>query len=373
MKLNIADVIVKRRRELNLTQEELASRIGVSSQAVSNWERSVGYPDVLLIPSLANALGVTTDELFGIGNMSDADILEKCKCEFRQVSSDEERKTLLTRYYHQYPNTHCVLGWIVWIIYREYKNDDKMVDLAKELGRRIIDECTDTDTRMTAAKVLSFICDDNEAYDYIDTFTDYVLVRPNIIGRRLWDKGDLISAQNYFDLEMVLLFGYIFSRNSYCGDSSEKAIKYYELRIDLMKALGYGEAPDGWLGNFGLAHIHLASAYFACGNKELGYKYLEEALKIYEKWYSHSTDEKLSVGRLSLLHNIHLTRNRYNSSIFIENDEYDGRGIWETNISEALTDEMCSDWLDTVRCEEKYKEIVNKATEMEMKYNIQKL
>ncbi|MBR6807067.1 MAG: helix-turn-helix domain-containing protein [Clostridia bacterium] len=369
MKLNIADVIVKRRRELDLTQEELASRIGVSSQAVSNWERSVGYPDLLLVPPLANALGVTTDELFGIGNMSDDEILEKCKCEFRQVSSDE-KKEILIQCYHRYPNTYCVLGWITWIIYREYKNDEKMVDLAKKLGRRIFDECTDTDTRMIAAKVLSFICDDNEAYDYIDSFSDCVLVRPNIIGRRLWDKGDCATAQNYFDLEMVLLFRYIFGRNSYCSDSPEKTVKYYELRIDLMKTLGYGEAPDGWLGNFGLAHIRLASAYFACGNKELGYKKLEDALEIYEKWYSHSTDEKLSVGRLSLFDSIKLKRNRYTDTIVIGDDEYENCGIWETSMSEALTREAGGDWFDTVKSEERYKEIVSRSLETERKYNI---
>ena len=50
------------------TQEEVASSLGVSPQAVSRWEKSVCYPDMELIPSIANYFGVSIDELFGYNN-----------------------------------------------------------------------------------------------------------------------------------------------------------------------------------------------------------------------------------------------------------------------------------------------------------------
>ena len=40
------------------TQEELAEALGVSRQAVSKWERGLGYPDVSLINDLSSILGV---------------------------------------------------------------------------------------------------------------------------------------------------------------------------------------------------------------------------------------------------------------------------------------------------------------------------
>ncbi len=40
MNINIADNLKRLRRERNLTQEELAERVGVSGQAVSKWERT---------------------------------------------------------------------------------------------------------------------------------------------------------------------------------------------------------------------------------------------------------------------------------------------------------------------------------------------
>ncbi len=370
MKLYIADIIAKRRRELNLTQEELASRIGVSAQAISNWERKAGYPEVLLIPSLANALDISIDELFGVSNQSDAEILEQLKGELRQKTTQKERKECLIRYYHQYPNTYCILEWIIWLVYREYRNDDKMTALAKQLGRRILTECTNTGFRITARKVLAFICDDEEAEEYINTFDEHVLIRPNIIGRRLLDKQNHTSAHDYFDLEMVLLFQYIVERSSYCTDAPQQAVKWNELLIDLLKTIGNGKVPEGWLGNYGLTLIRLSAAHFACGSKELGYKNLESALAVYEEWYSFSMDEKLSVGRLSLFDNIHFSRTDCNSAVYIGDVQYKYYGIWETNVSVPLTAESGWSWFDTARNEERFIQIINKAIEIERKYNI---
>lgn len=54
------------RKACGMTQEQLAAKVGVSTQAVSKWEIS-SYPDASLLPAIANALGVTIDTLFGIG------------------------------------------------------------------------------------------------------------------------------------------------------------------------------------------------------------------------------------------------------------------------------------------------------------------
>ena len=51
------------RRAAGLTQEALAEKLGVSSQAVSKWENDQSCPDIALLPELAKILGCTTDEL----------------------------------------------------------------------------------------------------------------------------------------------------------------------------------------------------------------------------------------------------------------------------------------------------------------------
>lgn len=51
------------RKDLGLTQAELAERLHVTDKAISRWERGVGFPDIKLLEPLAEALGVTLIEL----------------------------------------------------------------------------------------------------------------------------------------------------------------------------------------------------------------------------------------------------------------------------------------------------------------------
>ncbi|MEY8238469.1 helix-turn-helix domain-containing protein [Lachnospiraceae bacterium 66-29] len=52
------------RKEQNRTQQDLSNELGVSSAAISKWERGIGFPDVSLIEPLATSLGITIAELF---------------------------------------------------------------------------------------------------------------------------------------------------------------------------------------------------------------------------------------------------------------------------------------------------------------------
>ncbi|MGN0985736.1 MAG: helix-turn-helix domain-containing protein [Candidatus Enterenecus sp.] len=51
------------RRARGLTQEEVAEKLGVSSQAVSKWENDQSCPDIMSLPALAGLLGTTVDAL----------------------------------------------------------------------------------------------------------------------------------------------------------------------------------------------------------------------------------------------------------------------------------------------------------------------
>ena len=68
MQLELGKRIRELRRRDGRTQEDLAAAIGVTSQAVSRWEASGGYPDMEMIPSIAHYFGITIDELFGYEN-----------------------------------------------------------------------------------------------------------------------------------------------------------------------------------------------------------------------------------------------------------------------------------------------------------------
>ena len=59
----LGEKIRNQRERLGLTQNELASKLGVSAQAVSRWERGQNAPDIAVLPQLASMLKVTTDWL----------------------------------------------------------------------------------------------------------------------------------------------------------------------------------------------------------------------------------------------------------------------------------------------------------------------
>lgn len=51
------------RKEKNMTQADLAKRIGVTDKAISRWERGIGFPDINTLEPLANALEISVLEL----------------------------------------------------------------------------------------------------------------------------------------------------------------------------------------------------------------------------------------------------------------------------------------------------------------------
>ncbi len=65
MQLNIGTKIKELRRRDGRTQEALAEALGVTNQAVSRWESGGSYPDMEMVPAIANYFHVSIDELFG--------------------------------------------------------------------------------------------------------------------------------------------------------------------------------------------------------------------------------------------------------------------------------------------------------------------
>lgn len=55
--------VAERRKELKMTQKDLAAKIQVTDKAVSKWERGLGFPDINTIEDLADALDVSIMEL----------------------------------------------------------------------------------------------------------------------------------------------------------------------------------------------------------------------------------------------------------------------------------------------------------------------
>ena len=63
-RITIADRMKEYRQNHNVTQKEFGKLIGISPQAISKWEREQGYPDISLLPVLANLLRCSVNDFF---------------------------------------------------------------------------------------------------------------------------------------------------------------------------------------------------------------------------------------------------------------------------------------------------------------------
>ena len=63
-KIIVSQKIKSFRYENRLTQEQFATSLGLSPQAISKWEREECYPDITFLPILAETLGCTVNDFF---------------------------------------------------------------------------------------------------------------------------------------------------------------------------------------------------------------------------------------------------------------------------------------------------------------------
>ena len=76
------------RRQSNMTQVELADRLGISFQAVSNWERGASMPDIAKLPELAQILHVSIDEL--LNSPAQAAVINKINAgQMEEIAGDD--------------------------------------------------------------------------------------------------------------------------------------------------------------------------------------------------------------------------------------------------------------------------------------------
>lgn len=85
----IGKKIAELRKQKNMTQSELADAMGVSFQAVSNWERGNSMPDISKLAELTEILGTTIDELLGKKNSAVERLAADEDADMTGISRDE--------------------------------------------------------------------------------------------------------------------------------------------------------------------------------------------------------------------------------------------------------------------------------------------
>ena len=89
-KIRISEYILSYRKEKGLNQTEFGERLGVTTQAVSKWEREICYPDIFLLSDISDLIGISIDEL--MGKECSFCVQKSSACQENRQDIDEHKK-----------------------------------------------------------------------------------------------------------------------------------------------------------------------------------------------------------------------------------------------------------------------------------------
>ncbi len=187
MKLMIGDKLKKLRRNKDLTQEEVAAHIGISYQAISKWERGDGYPDITMLPTLANYFGVSVDELIGMDEISSANKLDEINYKWqenRALGKHKENIKLMRNALKIYPNNALLLIQLSASLERLDGTEKEKRGFLKEsimIHEQILRYCDDSEVRGAA---LFNISDAYYRYGDYEKAVEYAAKLPNLYKTR---------------------------------------------------------------------------------------------------------------------------------------------------------------------------------------------
>ena len=169
MELNIGNQIKRLRRERDITQEEFASVLGVSYQSVSRWENNTCYPDIELLPTIADFFGISIDRLMGVDEAAGKSKVAQYTSRFQDAVSQgriDDCISIARNGVAEYPNNYELLNRLMYVLFLSGDSDGNIPEWQENmqkydseitmLGERIMKYCPDQNIRLEAAGRLAF-------------------------------------------------------------------------------------------------------------------------------------------------------------------------------------------------------------------------
>ncbi len=201
MSMNLQKKIIELRKEKGYTQERLAEMLGVTTAAVSKWETGNSYPDITLLPQLAEIFDVSLDYLFDYNTISNKTISDVI-AEANRLSKDLNRDgsiALISKTLARYPNNDQLVFELARhrFIGARYKGKNERQTMLQdaEKGFNVVAENTRNDNRRAwAYSFLTSIAIIQKDYDKARSYNDHI-----VGGRGLHPKVDraIIGISQY--------------------------------------------------------------------------------------------------------------------------------------------------------------------------------
>ena len=207
--MSIGTNIKKLRKERGITQEGLAQSLGITPNAVSQWECNRTAPDISQLPLLADIFGVSADVILGIDVTGRSGEIKEFsgKCDLlHSQGKNEERLILCREMSKKYPNDETVLYQLMKVL-RVTEETDNGQELSA-IGKRLL-LSNDPEKRHYAIRCLCFTCFEKGEYEEAKKYAGMIPVNEDLFVAVLRGDELLRHCQNYFTDICNRMFTYI--------------------------------------------------------------------------------------------------------------------------------------------------------------------
>ncbi len=258
--INIAKVLVNKRKEKGITQDELANYIGVSKASVSKWETEQSYPDVTFLPQLAAYFNISIDDLMDYKPQMEKEDIHKL---YRRLASDftskpfdmvmDDCRQIIKKYYSCFP---LLLQMGILMInhvelLKEPQKSASLIEEAKALFIRVKQESGEVSLTRQAL-YMEALCglvsgDPNATLELLDRTVAPALPPESILASAYQMTGRIDEAKSVLQVgiyqNIVVLFNFFPAYLMLC---TEQPAKFEEV---LRRAFNIAETFD-------LRHLH---------------------------------------------------------------------------------------------------------------------
>ena len=361
MTVKIGTVIKSLRRNQKKTQDELATALGVTPQAISRWESENGYPDIELLPLIANFFSVSIDELLGYRKSEREEELTRIHLEInclKEVGTIEERISFARESLIRFPGDDTIkeeLAISLYFLWSE-NHEENVLTEAEALFKSVMENSTDPDLRYDAVFALIAIDkktgNPEKAIQTAEMLMPMKYCREFALASGVGDGKTEWHIQNAINKLADCLGSSI--RNYVLNEDLPNDESTWDKKIEMLKTsneiyrLVYGD-------NLMFYHVRLSRNYYLISTYLIAQGKKDEAIDALEKMCEHGLAYDLS----------HEKDHGNYTSILTDNLVYPAPGgdfyeLTEHNESYYLLDRMKSSCYDGIRDNERFGSILKK-------------